>query len=140
MSVSLVPSHARWSFPAGSASLSQFQFVALNSTGQIVAPSATGVFAYVLDDAPSIIGATISNDIPTLNYSVGTNYGCVAPAGVFQKVIFGATLSTPGTAIMTNTSGQAVAAVTGAVVLGWTLAAQSSADIGTVLLNVAAHY
>jgi hypothetical protein len=139
MSVSLVPSHARWSFQAGSTSLQQFQFVNVNSSGQIVTPTVTGAFAFVLDDAPSNIGATITNDMPSGNYTVGNYYGCVAPSGVFQKVITGASL-TPGTAIMTDTSGHAVACLTGGVVLGWTIASSSSGDIATMLLNVAAHY
>lgn len=144
MSVSLVPSHARWAFPAGSASLGQYQFCALNGTGQLVTPSSTGVFAVVLDDAPSLqasasIGSEQSGGQPSGGYTVGRNYTCVLPTGVVQKVKTGANL-TPGVAIMSDASGHAVAAITGAVVLGWTLAASSSGDIAYMLLNVAAHY
>lgn len=139
MSVSLVPSHARWSFPAGSASLTQFQFVNVNSSGQIITPAATGVFAFVLDDAPSNVGATITNDMPSGGYTVGNYYGCVAPSGVFQKVITGASL-TPGQAVMTDASGHGIVAITGAIVLGWAIGASSSGDIATLLLNVAAHF
>jgi hypothetical protein len=134
MSVSLVPSHARWSFPAGSSNLQQFQFVALNASGQIVTPAATGVYAMVLDDAPALAGSTIVNDMPTGGFTVGVYYGCVAPMGCFQKVITGAAL-TPGTAVMTDTNGHAVAAVTGAVVLGFTIASSNAGDIAVIALN-----
>ncbi len=135
MAVSLVPSHQRWSFPAGSASLTQFQFVTLNGSGQLVTPAATGVFAFVLDDAPSLSGATISNDMPTGGYSVGAPYGVVLPLGNVQKVITGANLSA-GVPIQTDTSGHAVAFVSGGVCLGWTLKASSSGDIVEVMLNI----
>ena len=139
MSVSLVPSHARWSFPAGSTSLKQFQFVSVNSSGQIITPTVTGAFALVLDDAPSNIGATITNDLPSGNYTVGNEYACVAPAGCFQKVYTGVSLN-PGVAVMTDTNGAAVAAVTGAVVLGWTIAASSSGDVATIFLNAGGYH
>jgi hypothetical protein len=135
MAVSLVPSHQRWSFPAGNASLTQFQFVTLNGSGQLVTPSATGVFAFVLDDAPSLSGATITNDMPSGGYSVGTNYGVVLPLGNVQKVITGANLSA-GVAIQTDTSGHAVPFVSGGVCLGWTLKASNSGDIVEVMLNI----
>lgn len=138
MAVSLVPSHARWSFPAGSASLTQFQFVSINSTGQIITPTVTGAYAVVLDDAPSLSGATITNDLPSGGYTVGAQYGCVFSTICAQKVITGASLN-PGVAVMTDTSGHAVAALSGAVVLGWTIAASSSGDLATIA-PAAAHY
>lgn len=144
MGVSNVIPQLRKSFPAGSGSLNQFQFVAVNTSGQIVTPSATGVFALVLDDAPSLaasssLGSESTGGQPSGGYTVGTNYGCVLPSAGRQKVITGASFN-PGVAVMTDTSGHAVAAVTGAVVLGWTLAASNSGDIVDILLSVAAHY
>lgn len=133
MAVQLTPQHGRWSFPAGSAGLQQYQFVAINSSGQIVTPTSTGVFAVVLDDAPSLAVSTVgTGGVVTGGYTVGQNYGCVFDG--IMKVISGATLS-PGAAIQTDTSGHAVSAVTGGVILGWTLAASSSGDIISVLLD-----
>ena len=133
MAVQLTPSHGRWSFPAGTAGLQQYQFCALNSTGQLVAPTATGVFAVVLDDAPSLQVSTVgTGGVETGGYSVGKNYGTVF-AGI-MKVISGANL-TPGAAIMTDTSGHAIPAITTAVILGWTLQSSNSGDIVPVLLD-----
>lgn len=129
MSVSLVPAHARWSFPAGTASLQQFQFVGINSSGQIVAPAASGVYALVLDDAPSVAAATgTTADMPTGGYTVGAYYGCVFSSICVMKVLTGANL-TAGTAVMTNTSGAAIAATGTGVVLGYAIAASNSGDI-----------
>ena len=128
MGVSLVPPHARWSLPAGSTSLTQFQFVALNGSGQVVTPSSTGVWALVLDDAPALSGSTITNDMPTGGYVVGAYYSCVASTICFQKVISGANL-TPGQAVQTDASGHAVPLVTGGVTLGHAIQASNSGDI-----------
>jgi hypothetical protein len=128
MSVSLTPDHARWMFPAGSAGLTQYQYVQINSSGQIVTPSATGVYALVLDDAPALAGATITNDMPSGGFIVGADYACVASTVCFQKVITGAAL-TPGEPVMTNASGAAVPAATGGVVLGYAIQASNSGDI-----------
>lgn len=133
MAVQLTPQHGRWTFPAGSASLQQYQFVAVNSSGQIVTPSATGVFAMVLDDAPSLAASSLgTGGVQTGGYTVGTNYSVVFE-GV-MKVISGANL-TPGTAVQTDTNGHAVAALSGGVILGWTLASSNSGDTISILLD-----
>ena len=133
MAVQLTPSHGRWSFPAGTAGLQQYQFCALNSTGQLIMPAATGVFAVVLDDAPSLQVSTVgTGGVVTGGYTVGTNYGTVFDG--IMKVISGANL-TPGAAIQTDTNGHAVPAVSGGVILGYTLAASSSGDVISVLLD-----
>lgn len=138
MTVSLVPNHGRWAFPAGSASLAQYQFVALNGSGQLITPAAAGVFAMVLDDAPSNAGATLgTNGLYSGGYTVGRNYGVVFD-GV-MKVIAGGTIAA-GVAIKTDTSGHAVASSTsGDVVLGWTLGACVSGDLVSILLDRAIH-
>lgn len=131
MATSLVSQYDYWSFQAGSASLAQFQFCTLNGSGQLVTPAATGVFAVVLDDAPH--GATLSNDLFSGGYVVGNYYTCVLK-GV-QKVISGASLGA-GVAVMTDTSGHAIAETgAGKVILGWTLAACNSGDLVSILLD-----
>lgn len=120
--------YAGKAFPAGSANLTQFQFVAINSSGQIVTPAATGVFALVLDDAPSLAGATITNDMPSGGYTVGRFYGCLSTMMAWAKVITGASLGA-GVAVQTDTNGHAVPLVAGGVALGYTVAASSSGDI-----------
>lgn len=133
MAVQLTPSHGRWSFPAGSAGLQQYQFVALNSSGQIITPTATGVFAFVLDDAPSLQVSTVgTGGTLTGGYTVGTNYGVVFEG--IMKVISGANL-TAGAQVQTDTSGHAVLSVANGVSLGWTLAASNSGDIVSILLD-----
>lgn len=137
MSISLVPSHARWSFPlaSGNTGVGQYQFVQVTSTAQIEAPSATGVFCVILDDAPSNVNATLgSNDLYTGGYVVGVNYGCVLPTGVVQKVYYGGTLNA-GVPVMANTSGQAVAA-TGGITLGYTMEAGASGELHPILFKV----
>ncbi len=132
MSVSLVPSHARWSFPAGSTSLAQFQFVTLNGSAQLITPASSGVWAFVLDDAPSNQNATLNaNGMYTGGYVVGNYYGCVIGSCI-QKVYYGGTLAA-GVAVTTNTSGQAIAAGAG-VVLGYTLEAGVSGELHPVHL------
>ena len=135
--VSLVPSTGRWSAPAGSANLAQFQFVTFNNAGQLITPG-SGVFAVVLDDAPSLANATQGTGGEwSGGYVVGTNYGYVFQ-GV-QKVITGANLN-PGVAVMSDNSGHAIAATgAGNVILGWTLAASSSGDIAPILLDRSLH-
>lgn len=128
MSSDLVPSHARWAFPASTASLTQYQYVNLTSTSTLQTPTATGVWAMVLDDAPALSGATISNDMPTGGFVVGAYYGCVFPQLCVQKVISGQNLTT-GQAVMTDTSGHAVQLVAGGVILGYTIEASNSGDI-----------
>lgn len=120
--------YAGKAFPAGSASLTQFQFVEINASGEIVTPTATGVFALVLDDAPALAGATITNDMPSGGYTVGRYYGCLSTMMAWAKVISGANLSA-GVAVQTDTNGHAVPLVTGGVVLGYTVAASNSGDI-----------
>lgn len=137
MAVQLTPSHARWSFAAGSAGLQQYQFVALNSSGQIITPTTTGVFACVLDDAPSLAVSTVgTGNVLTGGYTVGQNYGCVLPTGSVMKVITGATFATPGTAVMTDLSGHAIAATSAGITLGYTIQASTSGDIAPILFKV----
>lgn len=119
---------ARKAFQAGSASLTQFQFVQVNSSDQIVTPAASGVFCWVLDDAPALSGATITNDMPSGGYVVGAYYGCINPFLAMPKVIAGASLSA-NAAVTTDTSGHAVAVAGSGVILGYTVAACSSGDI-----------
>jgi hypothetical protein len=136
--VSLVPAHGRWAFPAGATSLAQFQFVEINSSGELITPASAGIFAVVLDDAPQLSGATLGTGGEySGGYTVGVPYGVVFQ-GV-QKVITGANL-TPGTAVKTDTSGHAVAASSaGDVILGWTLFASNSGDLAPILLDRSLH-
>lgn len=137
MATSMVPEYGRKAFPAGSASLAQFQFVAFNGSGQLITPGSAGIFAVVLDDAPSLASSTLANELYSGGYTVGRNYGCVF-SGV-QKVISGAGL-TVGTAVKTDTSGHAVAASSGGdVILGWTLATCNSGDLVQILLDRGLH-
>lgn len=137
MATQLTPSHGRWSFPAGATGLAQYQFCALNSTGQLITPAATGVFAVVLDDAPNIQNSTLGSDgLYSNGYTVGQNYGTVF-AGI-MKVRCNATMN-PGTSVMTDTNGKAIAAISGAVILGWTLVATSAGDIAEILLDRSYH-
>jgi hypothetical protein len=133
MAVSKISPFARWSFPAGSANLTQFQFVAINSSGQIVTPSVSGVFALVLD-APNLAGATITNDMPSGGFVVGYEYGCASPFMAWTKVISGANL-TAGVAVMTDTSGHAIPQSGTGITLGYTIAASNSGDIITLAPN-----
>lgn len=128
MAVSLVDPHGRWAFPAGATTLQQFTFVALNGSGQLVAPSANGLAIGVLDEAPQLAGATLNtNEEYTGGYTVGVNYGVVF-SGV-QKVYAAATLAA-GVIVATNASGQAVAASgSGTYILGVTMQACNSGDL-----------
>jgi hypothetical protein len=132
MGISLVPSHARWSFPAGNANLAQFQFCAINASGQIITPAVSGVFAVVLDDAPNIQNSTLANDLYSGGYVVGASYGCVLGMCV-MKVITGANLN-PGVAVMTDASGHAIAQAGSGITLGYTLEASSSGDVAGIRL------
>jgi len=120
--------YAGKSFPAGSTSLAQFQFVVINSSGQIVTPSATGVFALVLWEAGNLATETITNNMPSGGYVVGNNYGVISPFMSWSKVITGANL-TVGQAVMTDTSGHAIPQTGSGVILGYALAASNSGDI-----------
>ena len=142
MAVQLTPSHARWSFAAGTAGLQQYQFCSLNSSGQLVAPSSgvtvTGVFAVILDDAPSLAVSTVgTGNVLTGGYSVGSFYGVVLPTGSVMKVITGATLSTPGTPVTTDANGHAVAVTNlSQPVLGYTIQASTSGDIAPIVFKI----
>jgi hypothetical protein len=138
MATSLVSQYDRIAFPAGSASLQQFQFVTLTASGQIVTPT-SGVFAVVLDDAPSIAATPMgANDLPGVGgYTVGAFYTCVLKG--LQKVIAGATLA-PGVPVMSDGSGHAITATgAGNVILGWTTEAHVSGDLAPILLDRALH-
>lgn len=127
-----VSPYASKAFPAGSTSLTQFQYVVINASGQIVTPSSTGVMAWILDDSPSLSGATVTNDMPSGGFSVGAQYTCHAVHLTGYKVISGANL-TAGVAVQTDTNGHAVPLVTGGVVLGYTVAASNSGDIVSIV-------
>lgn len=138
MANSLVDPHGRLAYPAGSASLTQFRFVALNSSGQLVLPSANGLAIGVLDDAPILSAGTLQSDG---SYSGGYTVG-TAQAGPFYGVVFsgaikvkaGATLS-PMTPVATDNQGQAVAATgAGTNILGVTMFGCNSGDL--VMVNV----
>jgi hypothetical protein len=133
-SFSNVDAHFRLSAPAGSANLQQFQFVTLNSSGQLVTPSA-GAAAFILDDAPSLANATLgTNGEWSGGYEVaGRAYGYVL-LGV-QKVIFGGAVA-PMAQVSTDVNGHAVATTSGAQILGISLGAANSGDISAVLLGV----
>lgn len=137
LNISLVPETGRYTAPAGSAALAQFQFVTFNATGQLVTP-ASGVFAVVLDDAPSLSGATLGTGGEySGGYVVGVPYTYVFQG--IQKVITGANLNA-GVAVMSDNSGHAIGATgAGNVILGWTLSASSSGDIASVLLDRSLH-
>ncbi len=115
-------------FPAASASLNQFQFVQVTSTGTIQTPSATGVFCWVLNDAPSMIGLTVTNDFPQNGFVVGAYYTCLAVGLTGYKVISGESLAA-NTAIATGTDGKAYHNSGSGVTLGYTVAASNSGDI-----------
>lgn len=123
--------YAGIALPAGSASLAQFQFVQINSSGQIVTPAASGVFALVLDEAGALATETITNDMPSGGYTVGAHYGCLSTSAAWCKVKSGANL-TAGQAVMTDASGHAVPASGSGVVLGYAIAASNSGDIVTI--------
>lgn len=135
--VSLVGDLDRWVFPAGAASLQQYQFVTFNASGQIITPT-SGVFCVVLDDAPSLASSTLNADgLYSGGYTVGENYTCVFQ-GV-QKVITGANL-TAGQAIMSDNSGHAIAATgSGNIILGWALYSSNSGDVAPILLDRCLH-
>lgn len=129
----LVAEKQRLSFPAGSTSLQQYQFVTLNGSGQLVTPSNSTSYCFVLDDAPAIIGsgATYSDDLWSGGYTVGAQYGVVW-AGV-QKVIAGGQI-TAMTAVQSNTSGQAVTATGTNVVQGIALGTAASGDLISIAI------
>lgn len=123
--------YAGLAFPAGSASLAQFQFVQINSSGQIVTPTVSGVFAFVLDEAGALATETLTNEMPSGGYVVGAPYGCIDPHLAYTKVKSGANL-TAGAAVMTDANGHAIPAAGTGVVLGYAIAASNSGDIVTL--------
>jgi hypothetical protein len=126
--------YAGKAFPAGSTSLTQFQFVVVNSSGQIVTPAATGVYALVLWEGGNLATQTIANDMPSGGYVVGSYYGVLSSMMSWAKVITGANLAV-NTPVMTDTSGHAIAATGSGVILGYTLAASNSGDIVEIAPN-----
>ena len=126
--------YAGKAFPAGSTSLTQFQFVVVNSSGQIVTPAATGVYAFVLWEAGNLATQTITNDMPSGGYVVGAYYGVLSPMMSWAKVITGASLAV-NTPVMTDTSGHAIAATGSGVILGYTIAACNSGDVVEIAPN-----
>lgn len=122
---------AGYDLPAGSTSLAQFQFVAINSSGQIITPTSSGVFALVLDEAGSLASETLTNDMPSGGYVVGQNYGCLSSFMSWCKVKTGANL-TAGQAVMTDANGHAVGQAGSGITLGYAIAASTSGDIVTI--------
>lgn len=140
MATSLVDAHGRIAYPAGTTGLQQFLFVALNSSGQLVLPSANGLAIGVLDDAPPLnaSGQTLgsngewSGGFTVGNSNTGPFYGVVFSGA--QKVYAAATLA-PMSPVATNSSGQAVAASgSGTNILGVTMYGCNSGDL--VMVNV----
>ena len=133
---SLVPEKGHWSFPAGSASLQQFQFVSFNPSGQLITPTASTSYALVLDDAPNITssGATLSNGEWSGGYVVGQYYSAVFMGIV--KVIAGGSI-TAGTQVMSDTSGHAVTLTSPGTNFcqGIAWGSASSGDLVSVLLS-----
>jgi hypothetical protein len=134
MAVSLVSEFGRWSYPAGGTNLVQFQFVTVNSSGQIVMPTA-GQICVILDDAPQlgaggVQGATV----------VGVNYGVVWQG--IQKVIAGQAFL-PFQQVTSDSSGHAVSSLTtGQTVNGITMSACNSGDLVPIALSLSGvpHY
>lgn len=142
MAVSLVDPHGRWAYPAGITGLTQFTFVALNASGQLILPSANGIAIGILDEGASTMNAGTlgANGEYSGGYTVGAYYGIVF-SGV-QKVYAAATLAA-GVPVATNSSGQAVAvAGTGTYILGVTMASAVSGDLVPVNVRTtgAIHY
>lgn len=131
MANSKVSQYAGMAFPAGSTSLAQFQFVVINSSGQIVTPSTSGVFALVLWEAGSLATETLSNGLPSGGYVVGSYYDCVSPFMSWPKVITGANL-TVGQAVMTDANGHAIPQSGSGITLGYAIAASNSGAVATL--------
>ncbi len=128
MAISKLNPFAGEAFPAGSTSLAQFQFVEINSSGQIITPTVSGVFALVLVEAGSLATETLTNDMPSGGYVVGSYYGCVSSSMSWVKVKSGASL-TAGTAVMTDAYGHAIPQSGSGITLGYAIAASNSGDI-----------
>ena len=96
--------------------------VALNSSGQLVRPSA-GADIYGVIQNRGLSGAS------------GTNMTVVlAGSGAITKILAGGTVAT-GTRVTTNASGQAIAATTGQVTFGTARVGGSSGDLIEVVLT-----
>lgn len=138
MSVKKVSEVAGWMFPAGSASLQQFQIVTVNASGQIVTPNSGAMVLGVLDDAPSIAASTYtaSDESYSGGYTVGQPYS--VNLADFPKVIFGATV-TPGQFVMSDGSGHAIPATSSNYIIGQALFAQVSGDLGPIHIQKSIH-
>lgn len=100
-------------------SASQFCFVALNSSGQLILPASTGNDCIgVLQDKPNAAG--LAGEVAMLNASLRI------------KVKAAATLN-PGDKVRSNTAGAAVASASGSHVLGTVLTGGVSGDIIEIL-------
>jgi hypothetical protein len=121
MAQTLVSEFGRWTFPAGSTSLVQYQFVTINASGQIVTPASSAVPCLILDDAPQLGAGGVQG--PTV---VGVYYGCVFTG--IMKVIAGAAI-TPGQQIASDTSGHAIVASGANAVQGYSFTAASTGDL-----------
>lgn len=95
----------------------QFTFVKIDSSGQLATPSSGG-FAYgVIQDKPA------ANDP-----------GSVAGPGSVTKIQCGGSFN-PGDEVMSNSSGQAVAATSGSFILGVALAAGANNTVTEILFQ-----
>jgi hypothetical protein len=133
MAVTLVSEYGRWVFPAGATTLVQFQFCTVNTSGQLITPTASTQPVVILDDAPALTsagaqGATI----------VGVNYTVVFTG--IMKVIAGTALN-PFVPVMSDTNGHAIAAATGGnTCAGFTMAACASSDLVPIFLTFAGYH
>jgi len=129
MSVDLVPSTGRWTFPAGQTSLTQFTFVTLNGSGQLVVPAA-GAQCVVLDDAPALAPGGAPGP-----YVVGVSYGVVFEGVI--RVKLGAGGITALAPVTTDNAGLAVAAGSGNVINGVAMAAGNAGDLCSIKVSLA---
>lgn len=135
-------------FPAGATGLQQFQFVALGTNGQIFTPGANGATTTgittagilgVLDDAPANTGATYTSGSETYSggYTIGVNYNVVIRD--VPKVIFGGTVPA-GAPVTSDASGHAIVATgTSTIIIGYSVEAHVSGDIGPVNIAPSIH-
>lgn len=133
MATSLVDPHARVTYPAGSAALAQFLFVALNGSEQLVLPGAGGVAIGILDDSPSLAAATLgADDLYSGGFTVGRYYGIVVRG--LMKVRASANIAAQAP-VMTDAAGKALTATATNVILGVAMHACASGDLVQVNLS-----
>lgn len=148
MAISRVSPFGALAFPAGSASLQQFQLVALGTSGSLLTPGANGATTTgiataniigVLDDAPSTTVGTYTsgNEEYSGGFTVGVNYNVNIQD--VPKVIFGGTVPA-GAPVTSDASGHAiVASGTNTIIIGISLEAHVSGDVGPILIAPSIH-